>query len=60
MSATKIDELVDRMEPDKAAAELARVMKKLFALLGEEARLNFVRDLVEETGEDKLASMVHL
>jgi hypothetical protein len=60
MSATKIDELVDRMEPDKAAAELARVMKKLFPLLGEEARLNFVRDLVEETGEDKLASMVHL
>jgi hypothetical protein len=60
MSATKIDELVDRMEPEKAAAELARVIKKLFPLLEEEARLNFVMNLMGESGEDKLASMVHL
>lgn len=60
MRASKIGELIDSMEPEKAAAELARVMKKLFPLLGKEARLNFVMNLVEESGEDKLASMVHL
>lgn len=60
MSASKIAEIVDSMEPEKAAAELARMIKKLFPLLGEEARLDFVMNLVEESGEDKLASMVHL
>jgi hypothetical protein len=60
MSASKIAEIVDSMEPEKAAAELARMIKRLFPLLGEESRLNFVMNLVEESGEDKLASMVHL
>lgn len=60
MSASKIAEIVDSMEPEKAAAELARMIKKLFPLLGEEARLDFVMNLVGESGEDKLASMVHL
>jgi hypothetical protein len=60
MSASKIAEIVDSMEPEEAAAELAVVVKKLFPLLGEEARLNFVMNLVGESGEDKLASMVHL
>jgi hypothetical protein len=60
MSASKIAEIVDSMEPEKAAAELARVIKKLFPLLEEEARLNFVMNLMGESGEDKLASMVHL
>jgi hypothetical protein len=60
MSASKIAEVVDSMEPEEAAAELAVVVKKLFPLLGEEARLNFVMNLVGESGEDKLASMVHL
>ncbi len=60
MSASKIAEIVDSMEPEEAAAELALVVKRLFPLLGEEARLNFVMNLVGESGEDKLASMVHL
>ena len=60
MSASKIGELVDSMEPEEATTELAHVIKKLFPLLGEEARLDFVMNLVDETGEDKLASMVHL
>ena len=60
MSASKIDELVESMEPEKAALELAGAIKKLFPILGEEARLHFVMNLVEESGEDKLSSMVHL
>jgi len=60
MSGSKIAEIVESMEPEKAAAELARMIRKLFPLLGEEARLDFVMNLVGESGEDKLASMVHL
>ncbi|MGD9075588.1 MAG: hypothetical protein PVJ69_10280 [Desulfobacteraceae bacterium] len=60
MSASKIGELVDSMDPEKAAAELAHVIKKLFPLLGEEARLSFVMNLVGESGQDKVASLVHL
>jgi hypothetical protein len=60
MSPSKIEELVDSMEPEKAAAELAGVIKKLFPLLGEEEQLSFVMNLVGESGEDKVASLVHL
>ena len=60
MSANKIDELVESMKPEKAAAELAGVIKRLFPLLGEEEQLSFVMNLVGESGEDKVASLVHL
>lgn len=60
MSPSKIEELVDSMEPEKAATELVRVMKKLYPLLREEARLSFVMNLVGESGEDKVGSLVHL
>ncbi|MGD8230254.1 MAG: hypothetical protein PVH82_15565 [Desulfobacteraceae bacterium] len=60
MGTSKIGEIIDSMEPEKAAAELARMIKKLFPLLGEEARLSFIMNLVGDSGEDKLASMVHL
>jgi len=48
------------MEPEKAAAELAGVIKRLFPLLGEEEQLSFVMNLVGQSGEDKVASLVHL
>ena len=48
------------MDPEEAAAEIALAMKKLFVLLGEEARIKFVMNLVGDSGEDKVGSMVHL
>ena len=60
MSASKIEELVNSMAPEEAVEELALAMKKLFPVLGEEARLRFVMNLVGDSGEDKVASMVHL
>ena len=60
MSANKIQEIVNGMDPEEAAAEIALAMKKLFVLLGEEARIKFVMNLVGDSGEDKVGSMVHL
>jgi hypothetical protein len=60
VSANKIQEIVNGMDPEEAAAEIALAMKKLFTLLGEEARIKFVMNLVGDSGEDKVGSMVHL
>ena len=56
----KIKQLVDSMNPDEAAAEIAVIMKNLFPLLSETARLKFIAGLAGEPGGDKLTSMVHL
>ncbi len=57
---SKIKQLVDSMDPDEAAAEIAVIMKNLFPLLSEEARLQFVTGLAGDSSGDKLTSMVHL
>jgi len=57
---SKIKQLIDSMDPEEAAAEIAVIMKKLFPLLSEEARLKFVESLAGNSGGDKLTSMVHL
>ena len=56
----KIKQLVDSMNPDEAAAEIAVIMKNLFPLLSEEARLKFIAGLAGDSRGDKLTSMVHL
>ena len=60
MSKNDIQQIVDRMEPEEAASAIALVTKKLFPLLDEESRLRFVMNLVGESAEDKVASLVHL
>ena len=56
----KIKQLVDSMDPDEAADEIAAIMKNLFPLLSEAARLKFVESLAGDSGGDKLTSMIHL
>jgi hypothetical protein len=56
---TKIKQLVDRMDPEAAASEIASIMKKIFPLLSEEARLEFVAGLAGDPGGHKVTSMVH-
>jgi len=56
----KIKDLVDSMDPKDAAAEIAGVMKDLFSLLDEGARLEFVMNIIGDTGEDKVGGLVHL
>ncbi len=56
----EILKMVSRMDPEKALAELSRVLKVLFAALGEEARSQLLWDLMGESKGDKVSSLVHL
>lgn len=56
----KIQELVDSMDPKAAAAEISEIMKRLFSLLGEESRLDFIMSVIGDTGKDKIGGLVHL
>jgi hypothetical protein len=60
MSVDKIQELINDMEPQEAASALAFVIKNLFPLLDEATRIKFVMDLIGDSGEDKVSSLVHL
>jgi hypothetical protein len=56
----EIMKIVNRMDPEKALTEISKVMKALFTTLGEEARSEFLWDLMGESGGDKVSSLVHL
>ncbi len=56
----KIQELVDSMDPQAAAAEIAEVVKRLFSFLGEEVRLDFVMSVIGDARKDKVGGLVHL
>ncbi|MCX5882279.1 MAG: hypothetical protein NTU74_10910 [Deltaproteobacteria bacterium] len=56
----EILKIVDSMDPEQALSELSRVLKMLFSALGEEARSEFLWNLMGESGEDKVSSLVHL
>lgn len=55
-----IQEILQRLAPAQALAELAVALKTILPLVTEEDRLNFVVDLIGGAGDDKVASMVHL
>lgn len=56
----EIQQLINTLDPEEAAAKTAAALKQLLPLLGEEGRTRFIMDLLGETGEDKISSMVHL
>ena len=60
MTVDKIQELVKNMEPKGAASAIALALKGLFPLLDEDARLRFVVELIGDSGDDEVASLVHL
>lgn len=60
MSTNKIQAFVNNMEPQEAASALALVIKGLFPLLDEDARIRFVMNLIGDSGDDKVTSLVHL
>lgn len=60
MSVDKIQSLVNNMTPQEAASALSLVIKNLFPLLDEDARTRFVMNLVGDSGDDKVTSLVHL
>ena len=56
----ELKDIVDRMEPEKALSILIEIIQKLLPLLDEKARVDFVVQLIGETGNDKVASLVDL
>ena len=52
--------LVSRMEPEHALAQISGALKVLFASLGEEVRSQFLWELLGESKDDKVSSLVHL
>lgn len=56
----EIEKIFSRMDPQDAADQSAIALKQLLPLLGEEGRTRFIMNLLGETGEDKISSMVHL
>jgi hypothetical protein len=52
--------IVDRMDPEEALNEISKVLKVLFSTSGEEARSQFLWDLMGESQGDKVSSLVHL
>jgi len=60
MNVGKIQLLVNNMAPQEAASALTSVIKNLFPLLDEDARIRFVMNLVGDSGDDKISSLVHL
>ncbi len=56
----KIEKIINTLDPEDAATQTAAAMKQLLPLLGEEGRNRFIMNLLGESREDKVASMVHL
>jgi hypothetical protein len=56
----EIQEVIRQMEPEQALASLGGILKDLLTRAGEDARLDFVVNLIGEAGADKVASLVHL
>jgi hypothetical protein len=56
----EILKIVGRMDPEKALEEIASVLKVLFTALGDEARSQFLWELMGESRGDKVSSLVHL
>ena len=57
---SKIQQLINTMNPEDAAAEIGVQMKKLFPLLGEKSRLEFVKNVIGDARNDKVGGLVHL
>lgn len=56
----EIARILNTMDPEDAATQTAAALKELLPLLGEEGRNQFIMNLLGESGQDKIASMVHL
>jgi hypothetical protein len=60
MSKKTIQQIVDDLPPEKALKGIASVVKRLFPVLDERARLEFFIDLIGDVQTDKVSSLVHL
>jgi len=56
----EILKIVGHMDPEEALNAISKVLNALFSTLGEEARSQFLWDLMGESKGDKVSSLVHL
>jgi hypothetical protein len=56
----EIEKVISTLDPEDAADQTAIALKQLLPLLGEEGRTRFLMNLLGDTGQDKISSMVHL
>jgi hypothetical protein len=52
--------MIQRMDPEKALNEIGRALKSIFSTVSEDSRSRFLLDLVGESQQDKVSSLVHL
>jgi hypothetical protein len=51
---------IQRMDPEKALNEIGKALKSLFSVVSEDSRSRFLLNLVGESQNDKVSSLVHL
>ncbi len=56
----EMEKIIEAMEPEEAVAKMTETLKGLLPLLDEDARIKFFMNLVGESSEDNVSSMVHL
>jgi hypothetical protein len=59
MLKNAIQQVVDSMDPNEAAQQLAEAAQKLFSVVGEDALRDFLAKLIEGEGRDKTLGLVH-
>ena len=55
-----MEKIIDGMEPKEAVWEMTEGLKRLLPILDENERIHFFMNLVGESSEDTVSSMVHL
>jgi hypothetical protein len=57
---SEILKIIRHMDPEAALDEVGRALKTVFPVASEESRSRFLLDLVGESQQDKVSSLVHL
>ena len=57
---SQILKIIKRMDPENVLNEVGLALKTIFPVVSEESRGKFLLELVGESQEDKVSSLVHL
>ncbi len=60
MSNETLHQLVESMSPTEALGQMAVEIRRLFSHLREDARIDFLKGLMQGSPHDKESSLVHL
>ncbi len=52
--------IISGMAPEEALSQITQIMERLLADLDKDARERFLMNLIGQSGNDKVSSMVHL